>query len=168
MKEKIQEYESLRSEIISLEEQQTNVWIYMYVIFCSLFILGLEWSHYLFLTTYVVLIPFQCVINNFIWSISKVSIYICIFFENEYNDLNWEGFHKFYPYRRYHKEKSNQISEIIRSSGAIHLGGLSTSFFFVSILKNSYSNNLFKVGVMDIILMLFAVALFFIILIINK
>ena len=46
MKAQIEEYVSLRNEIISIEEQQRNVWIYMYVIFCSLFVLGLERSHY--------------------------------------------------------------------------------------------------------------------------
>ena len=37
MKESKQEYESLRNEIIALEEIQRNVWLYMYMIFCSLF-----------------------------------------------------------------------------------------------------------------------------------
>ncbi len=51
----IQEYEALRSEIISFLEQQRTVWIYMYVLFCTLFVLGLQLSHYLFLVTYIIL-----------------------------------------------------------------------------------------------------------------
>ncbi len=66
-----------------MEEMQRNVWIYMYVLFCTLFVLGLEWSRYLFLVSYIVLIPFQCVINDYQWSISKMSTYIRIFFEKK-------------------------------------------------------------------------------------
>lgn len=79
MKESKHEYESLRNEIIALEEIQRNVWLYMYVTFCSLFVLGLQWSHYLFLVTYVVIIPFQCVYNDYWWSISKIATYIRVF-----------------------------------------------------------------------------------------
>lgn len=42
MKEKMEVYETIRNEIISMEEMQRNVWIYMYVLFCTLFVLGLE------------------------------------------------------------------------------------------------------------------------------
>lgn len=168
MKVQIEEYVSLRNEIISLEEQQRNVWIYMYVIFCSLFVLGLEWSHYLFLVTYVVLIPFQCVINNFLWSIHKLSIYIRVFFESDNTKLNWESFHQYYPYVKYYKEKSKSLNDIIMTSGATHLGLLATAFFCGYILKNAYHNDQFIIRNMDITLMLFSVILFFIILMINK
>lgn len=79
MKERIEVYETIRNELIVIEELQRNVWIYMYVLFCTLFVLGLEWSHFLFLVSYIVLIPFQCVINDYQWSISKMSIYIRVF-----------------------------------------------------------------------------------------
>lgn len=59
------EYESLRNEIISLEEQQRNVWIYMYVLFVTIFVLGLEVSYYLFLVVYIITIPFQVVLNRY-------------------------------------------------------------------------------------------------------
>lgn len=42
MKEKIEEYESIRNEIITMEGLKRNVWIYMYVLFCTLFVLGLQ------------------------------------------------------------------------------------------------------------------------------
>lgn len=81
MKKNMSEYESIRCEFISMEEQQRNVWIYMYVLFAALFVLGLEFNHYLFLVTYIILIPFQIVINRYNWSISKMSTYIRIFYE---------------------------------------------------------------------------------------
>lgn len=46
MKESKEEYTSLRNEIIIFEEVQRNVWLYMYVIFSTLFVLGLQWSYY--------------------------------------------------------------------------------------------------------------------------
>lgn len=90
-KENIREYESLRNEIISLEEQQRNVWIYMYVIFSTLFVLGLEWSPYLFLVNYIILIPFQCVINSCLRSVQRISTYIRVFFEYCNSGFNWES-----------------------------------------------------------------------------
>lgn len=170
MNEKIEEYESLRNEIISIEEQQTNILIYMYVIFCSLFVLGLEWSHYLFLTTYIVLIPFQCIINNFREIVVKLSTYIRVFFENNGNEIHWETLQTYYPYCNYYKENPSRINNIIRRSGSIHLGGLSSLSFLTITLKNSYSNNnnLFEVKVTDILLMTLSVVLFFVIFMINK
>ena len=93
MKESKEEYTSLRNEIIIFEEVQRNVWLYMYVIFSTLFVLGLQWSYYLFLVAYVVIIPFQCVYNDYWWSISKISTYIRIFYEEENKNMNWESFH---------------------------------------------------------------------------
>ncbi len=91
MMNNMNEYESLRNEIISFEEQERNVWIYMYVIFCTLFVLGIELSYYLFLVIYIILIPFQVVINRYGWSVAKISTYIRIFYEKEQKDLKWEA-----------------------------------------------------------------------------
>ena len=89
MRERIEVYESIRNEIVTMEGLQRNVWIYMYVLFCTLFVLGLQWSHYLFLVSYIILIPFQYVINDYRWSISKMSTYIRIFFEKDNKDISW-------------------------------------------------------------------------------
>lgn len=127
--ENMQEYESLRNELITMEELQRNVWIYMYVLFCTLFVLGLQWSYYFYLVTYIVLIPFQCVINDFHWSISKISTYIRIFFENERKDMNWENLHVYDSYQEYHKKKNNSLVGKIKGSGSVHLGIIATGFF---------------------------------------
>lgn len=162
------EYASLRQEIISIEEKQRNVWIYMYVLFCSLFVLGLEWSHYLFLVTYIILIPFQCVINDFIWCMSKVSTYIQVFYEDENDNLNWESFHTYYPYIDLSTKKKKSFVEIISITSSVHLGFLATSFFCAYILKNAYTRGYFLINILDGLLILFSVILFFVILIINK
>lgn len=99
------EFDGLRNELISLEEQQRNVWIYMYILFTTIFVLGMELkNYYLFLVTYVILIPFQIVINRYAWNIRKISLYIKVFYENDIKELNWESMHKFIDYKNYYKK----------------------------------------------------------------
>ncbi len=166
--ESMQEYASLRNEIITLEEVQRNIWIYMYVIFCSLFVLGLQWSHYLFLVTYIVLIPFQCVFNDLWWSISKISIYIQVFFEEEYKNMNWETFQRYDIYTYYTEKKNKSIIEIVRRTGSIHLGILSTGFFCGCIIKNSYQNGILLFKIADFLLILLSIFLLVIIIIVSS
>lgn len=163
-----QVYESLRNEIISMQELQRNVWIYMYVLFGTLFVLGLQWSHYLFLVTYIILIPFQCVINDYLWSVSKISTYIRVFFENERNDMNWESFHLYDPYQEYYRKKNNSLIGFIRISGSVHLGIIATGFFCGYTLINNWNRCKFAIGSMDMLAILLSLVLFFVILKINN
>ena len=68
------EYAALRNEIITMEELERNVWIYMYVLYVTLFALGIEFSYDLLLLTYIILIPFQTVINRYQWHIYVYSM----------------------------------------------------------------------------------------------
>lgn len=70
------------------------------------------------------LIPFQCVYNDYWWSISKLSAYIRIFFQEENKDMNWEPFHVHSLFRNYYEKKSQNIIDVIGNSGSIHLGML--------------------------------------------
>lgn len=168
MKEKIEVYETIRNEIISIQELQRNVWIYMYVLFGTLFVLGLEWSNYLFLVSYVILIPFQCVINDYQWSISKMSTYIRIFFEEVDKEIGWESLHIYSDYRAYYKSKSRSIRGIIRISGAVHLGFLSTLFYCGNILQQSYINGIFVLEFVDIVWIMVSLICFILLVLINK
>lgn len=168
MDENIQEYNTLRNEIISMQELQRNIWIYMYVLFGTLFVLGLQLSHYLFLVTYIILIPFQCVINDFLWSISKISTYIRVFFENERHDMNWESLHVYDLYQEYYKKKSNSLIGLIRISGSVHLGIIATGFFCGYTLINNWSGSTFILNSIDVFAMLLSIILFFVILKINN
>lgn len=168
MNEKIETYETIRNEIISMEELQRNVWIYMYVLFCTLFVLGLEWSHFLFLVSYIVLIPFQCVINDYQWSISKMSTYIRVFFENEDRGISWESLHMCDVYKKYYKEKKKSIRGLIRISGATHLGFLATGFYCGYTLNASYFNNNFVLGFGNVFLIILSIVLFMLLVMINK
>lgn len=168
MKEKIEVYETIRNEIISIQELQRNVWIYMYVLFGTLFVLGIEWSSYLFLVSYVILISFQCVINDYQWSISKMSIYIRIFFEEVDKEIGWESLHIYPSYKEYYKNKSRSIRGIIRISGAVHLGFLSTLFYCYDVLHRSCTNGIFILGFTDIIWIIVSLICFILLILINK
>lgn len=169
MKEKTCVYETLRNEIISTQEQQRNVWIYMYVLFCTLFVLGLQWSKYLFLVTYIVLIPFQCIINDYLWSVSKISTYIRVFFEDDiYNGIHWECFHLYSPYRRYYSEKVKSITGVLEITGSIHLGILSTGSFCIFMLKDAWYTGGYNISQIDFMLICLSLILLFILFAICK
>lgn len=168
MKEKMEVYETIRNEIISIQELQRNVWIYMYVLFGTLFVLGLEWSNYLFLVSYVILMPFQCIINDYQWSISKMSTYIRLFFEEEDKEIGWESLHIYPGYKEYYRNKTKSIRGIIRISGAVHLGFLSTFFYCWNILQKSYINGAFAIGIVDLIWIVISIILFLILILVNK
>lgn len=168
MKERIEVYESLRSEIVTMEELQRNVWIYMYVLFCTLFVLGLQWSNNLFLVTYIILIPFQCVINEYKWSIAKLSTYIRIFFENENKKISWESLHTSNFYKKYYSEKQKKMNTFIGMTGAIHLGFLSTVFYCVNTLKDSYINDKFLLEIQNIFFMILSILLLAILAFLNR
>lgn len=165
--ESMQEYESLRNEIISFEEQQRNVWIHMYLLFSTLFVLGLQWSHYLFLVNYIILIPFQCVINDYLWSVSKISTYIRVFFEATNNGMNWESLHVYDKYYDYYNKKNHSIAGLIRISGATHLGFITTGFFCGYTLIQSYHPSRFELSAIDVILILLSVFLLCILVKVN-
>lgn len=168
MNERIEVYESLRTEIITMEELQRNVWIHMYILFCTLFVLGLQWSPYLFLVSYIILIPFQYVINDYRWSISKMSTYIRIFFEKENINIGWESLHLFESYIEYDRRKKKTIKSIIGMSGAVHLGILATGFYCGYTLSTSYIDEKFVLVPGNIILIILSVILLMILIVINR
>lgn len=168
MDERIEVYQTIRDEIIAMEELRRNVWIYMYILFCTLFALGLEWSNYFFLVTYIVLIPFQCMINDYQWAISKMSIYIRIFFENANKGINWESLHVYDKYKDYYKQKKKSVIGIIRISGASHLGFLATVFYCGYTLRDLYVDNNFVLDIGNIFLIILSIILFVILVLINK
>ena len=111
MQSELAELNNLRNEIISDQQQKRNVWLHMYILFVSLFVIGLEVLHYTFLPTSVILIPYQEVINNMEWNVSRISAYIRIFYENKDPNLNWETMNsKYIPYRTYFDKRIKGVS----------------------------------------------------------
>lgn len=168
MKEKLEVYQALRNEIISTEEQRRNVWIYMYVIYISLFVLGMEWNYHLFLVTYIVIIPFQVVINDYCWSISKISTYIRLFIENNRKDINWESMHVYNEYKIYYSNRQKTFLGIVRYTGAVQLGAMSSFFFIVYCLKNNKINSVFEISKTDLCWIFLSVVLFIIAILVNQ
>lgn len=168
MRERIEVYESIRNEIVNAEGLQRNVWIYMYVLFCTLFVLGLQWSHYLFLVSYIILIPFQYVINDYRWAICKMSTYIRIFFEKENKHMSWESLQVSECYKEYDRRKRKSIKNIVGISGAVHLGILATGFYCGYTLNNSYINNKFTLDIGNIALIILSIILLMVLIAINK
>ena len=171
MESKLAELSNLRIEIISKQEQKRNVWLHMYILFVSLFVLGLEVSHYLFLLTFVILIPYQEVINNMEWNVSRISAYIRTFFEKDNPDLNWESMNTQYEsYLRYLDERVKGLSGFIRNAGSIHLGFLASAFFIGFTLKENITvhGEIFALDIVDIFFVLLSIGMFIITVCINQ
>ncbi len=162
------EYEYLRAEIISFEGQQRNTWIYMFVLFTTLFAFGLEISHQLFLVTYIILIPFQSAINRHSWSITKLSLYIRVFYEEDDCQINWESLHKFPQYSEFYKKFNKQITNVIYHTCSVQLGFLSMIFYIGNTLCDKYLNGKILLTPIDVSLIILAFVLFFIVILINK
>jgi len=171
MQPRLDELNNLRNEIISKQEQKRNVWLHMYILFVSLFVLGLEISYYLFLLTFVILSPYQEVINNMEWNVSRISAYIRAFYEKDDPNLNWETMNTHYsPYLDYLGKRVKGFSGFIRNEGSIHLGFLAMAFFVGYLLKENYTENggFFALDLLDLFLILFSIGMFFITVLFNR
>lgn len=143
-KKKIKEsplvYSSLRSEILLVEEMQRNMYLYMHSIFAALYALGVQFSHIFFLVTYIVLIPFQSKINYYAWTITKMSVYIRVFFEETNNDMHWETFQTYPKHFREFKHNNNSIWGFFSRANTALLGILASISFVIIEVKN-YNNS---------------------------
>ncbi len=152
------ELNNIRNEIIAYQEQKRNVWINMYILYSAVFVLGLELSYYMFLVTYLIILPFQAAINNLEWNVSRLSAYIRIFYEEKDESLNWESMNVNYEaYRKYLSRMEGKLSGWIRNTSAAQLGFLSTLFF---IGKFIYEKHLDNFGIIEFSLILISVILF--------
>ncbi len=99
-------------------------------------------SHYLFLVTYIILIPFQSQIQRYKWSIKRMSAYIRVFFEYDGENIHWESFNESEQNKRYYKQFNNNYISRIRNTGTIQLGVFSTLCFNGYVLYYSYANGI--------------------------
>lgn len=126
MKNNLEEYNTLRNEIISILELRRSVWINMYIIYTALIVLGFQMTHFLFLISYAIIIPFKCVIDEYSELMEKASCYIIVFFEKEY-EIHWESLHRFEGYKQ--AAKNNWVRRILSQTSVAHLGLLSAILF---------------------------------------
>lgn len=97
-----------------------------------------------------------------------MSTYIRIFFEEKDENIGWESLHIYDSYIEYYRNKSKSVRNIIRVSGAVHLGFLSTIFYCWYTLKQVYINGKFFLNIGNIVCIILAIVLFMILVLINK
>lgn len=171
MTENMSEYSALRDELVANQERKASVWLHMYILYLSLFVLGFEISYYMFLLTFIVIIPYQQVINNLEWNVSRISAYIRIFYEGKENEQRWETMNTQYgPYLAFLNKKFHFISRFVRKEGSIHLGLLSMCFFIYNILLQNKvdGKKQFCLSWWDAFLILAVVILFVIVIVENQ
>lgn len=161
-------YETLRNEIISTQTMRKNIIMYMYVVYVTLFVLAIEFSPYIFLITYIILIPFQAQILRCKFTISKISAYIKIFFEDERKDMHWESLQVSEITKPFLNKTNNRLVSLLAGTGSIQLGILSSLGFIGYTLYNSYNNYKFNLCISDLFLMFLSIFLVFIIFIVNS
>lgn len=83
------EYTMLKQEIINTSDIIVNITIAMYTISISIFVLAFEFSNcYIFLLPYMILFPFQNMINRKRDGINRMAAYIAVYLED---DNCWEN-----------------------------------------------------------------------------
>ena len=132
--ETIEVYNTLRNSIIRNEESIVNESIYMYVVYFAMLTLGLS-NDILLLTSFIVLIVFQTMINEERLAIERASAYIRVFFENtqEYN-IHWETLHKDPRFLTRYGKIYHNVSSLTRKCGATFLAALS----LIIMIKNQF------------------------------
>lgn len=162
----LEEYSALRNEIVSTMEQSRNIWITMITLYVTLFVVAMQThSLELLLLTYIILIPFQNIINAQQWSVQKISTYIRCFFENENTGIHWETLHVFPPYLDYRKKYGDE--KITNTISSLLLGFLSSSLF-VGIKIHSYIQKLVVFNFIEFLWLMLSVVLFVVLAIIYS
>lgn len=139
MKENLAVYEALRNEILRVQDLRTNCSISMYVSFIALFSIGFSFI-WIFLASFIVLIIFQAMINRQWWLMTKQSVYIRVFFENQRDDMHWENFNIFKEYLDLSSEQDKELSWIIHRWSTAFLSVISLIALFVATFVQKGSN----------------------------
>lgn len=135
--EDIAEYEALREYILQKEGEIANETIYMYVTYFALISIGSIWNGWLSLTTFIDLIVFQSMINGSELSVTKASIFIQIFFEENRSDIHWETLHNNKTFINVYNKINHGIGWYVRKLGASLLAMISFFSILLKILSTS-------------------------------
>lgn len=147
-------YQALRDEIIRAEESKANCAISMYVSFVALFSIGFSYN-WIFLASFVVLIVFQAMINRDWWSITKLSAYIQVFFEDTRKDIHWESLHAFEGFKKLHSKQNKELSWVIFRWSSAFLAILS----LVSLIAVTFGKSGLSISLLDIVILVCALFL---------
>lgn len=141
-------YEALRNEIVSFQQILENLYMAMYASYLTLLVLALQFSHYILLCTFVIIIPFQARMIRFRWRMSIASRYIVEFFETERKDIHWERFNCSEEFINQHTMYRKNIAYVLAGTGSLQLGILSTGLFCIYTFYYK-----FRYGWIDVILL---------------
>ncbi len=162
------EYSMIKQEIISATEIVVNISIAMYTITLSIFVLAAQFNKpVLFLSPYIILFPFQNLINRKKDGINRLAAYSAVFleegngWESKYNEL-------FSVMKGYDKNLillRRVWNALIGRTNSTQLGILSTVIFNITFWKNTNASSMkFE----EAILVVFSVLLFVFIAIVNS
>lgn len=122
-------YSTLRDEIIAIQEMQRNMYLYMHTLFAALYAVGVQFGYMFFLLAFIVILPFQSKINAYSWSITRLSIYIRVFFEETRNDIHWESFQTYPQFMDTAQTKKMSPTGWIGNNSTLILGVLAWGSF---------------------------------------
>lgn len=123
--DRIEVYSALRDEAVRLQGEQNSFVLGIYTVYAALLAVGANNLPFLF-STYLAILTFQSMINYKNWQITKISLYIRIFFEETRDDMHWSSLHSFPDYLEIHRKMSRSPEGILRNTGGTVLAFLTT------------------------------------------
>ena len=158
------EYSMLKQEIISTTDIISNITLAMYTITVSIIVLAFETENaVIFLAPYIVLYPFQNIINRKRDGINRIAAYIAVFLEKE---KGWEGqYNRYYEVMRGYNKGLMLTRKvwnfIIGRTNSTQLSLLSTALF-------NYFYQIADIGIKDAALVATSILLFVVLAFENK
>ncbi len=162
------EYSMLKQEIISTTDIISNITLAMYTITVSIIVLAFETENaVIFLAPYIVLYPFQNIINRKRDGINRIAAYIAVFLEKE---KGWEGqYNQYYEVMRGYNKGLMLTRKvwnfIIGRTNSTQLGLLSTVLFNYFYFKTV---QIADIGIKDAALVATSILLFVVLAFENK
>lgn len=160
----VDEYSALRNEIVSMQERENNAYLTLYTTFAVMFVAGIEISNRILPVAFIVIIVFQCLINDYFWSVEKISTYIRLFYEPD-NNAHWESMHYHIIYKEYYKRHQRSLPVQIKNRSPILLGLLTVGAQSYWYYKTSANNSTMSLA--DMLLLAFSVFSFALVMYLN-
>lgn len=165
------QYSALRNEILNCITMQNNYIVAMYTISISILVFAFSQNDELiFLFPYLIIIPFQSIINIKRNAMIKLGVYIQVFLEDE-ND--WENVNILFEAENREindKRIHNKLKRVVRRTGAVQIGFFcSLSACIVHYMNlNIEIKEILSVSLWDSMVFIFALLLIGVVLVINK
>ena len=156
-------YESLRNGIIATQGTRANYIVYMYSVYAIIFGIGVERSSIYFVVALIILISFQAKINRCKYTISRISAFIRVFFEEKQNDIHWEEANIHESTSEFKKKMDSKLSSVLSGTSSLQLGLLSLFSYTTKTAYNwfaskyTWSSHKYEV-IIEVALIIFSIA----------